>query len=327
MLDPIFTERHLKFIRCHSISLSAGVGDLAIEATERSVRELLQRAVPTEVYISSDYTENDYFSFPDKELKHTALLVQYVPKWCDAEHAAYLKIFQKWDCRHKAAILEYFTSMGEPPPHLVSKSFHAYAMPGACLTPAASCLDEEIRGLASTQQKARIIKRKDGTWKQVAGRTTVSVADDEFLLETEVVDQAKAARLPTLPPNNLSVAPIPLSMGGGGAPLVNPDPLGIGVPPPRWGSDDDETEDHFSIMARWRHMPIQSKILVVVFGVSGVAMLAYGLQPIVGGCCTDDYTSSRFDSLEDSGDADSGLEFGTGGYGARSARYSDRHER
>lgn len=288
MLDPIFTERHLGVFRCHKVDIGPGMGDFAAEATSKAVEGLWMRAVPTEVFKSSELSENAHLNNPNSLLNEISLMTEYNADWCNQEYAKIMHWSKNWACRHKAALLQYFDGKGGAPPELVgvglqSSQGRIYAMPGACLTPSAACTDEETTGLARTQEKARNVKHKDVSWKQVEGQWTQQTNDDKYSLNTAVIDVGEALSLPTAPPRP------PRSSSGAGQAGQMPAPPVTDVASggakdgrvPGSSRSADEATDSGSLRTRFVAMPHQTQLLVLTLGIVGFSMLCYGLQPVV----------------------------------------------
>jgi hypothetical protein len=285
MLDPIFTEHHLKFFRCHHLDFSSGVGDFAAERTAEAVEGLWMRGIPTEVFKSSPLSENAHLNNPNRLLSELALEVVYDPTWCDAVHPKILRFERNWECKHKAAQLMYFSGKGDSPPLLIGAgvSEGRYAMPGACLTPAAACSDEETTGLARTQEKARTVKQRDVSWKQVEGQSTAQTQDDKYELQTAFVSPFDAQSIPTAPPKESvpPYVPIPQSLLRG---IGNDN--GSNAIPSESNADEDMPSAPgiaaFRLQDRLYAMPARTRFSVAVLSILGIAMVCYGVQPLFG---------------------------------------------
>lgn len=272
LLDPLFTHRHLKIFRCGAdptgFTSRQSVGHLAPQSTSKAVEAVRRHHVATDVYKTSPYSEPDMagIGYTSMLLDHLALVVKYVPDWCDAIYRKYsLSYDENLECRHHAAIPLYFMSHADPSPPLVGTQFSN--IPGACLTPTAACSDEEVHSLARTKEAARDSSQADVYWVQVEGRDTASTSDDRFKPETRHISDDEMLKLP-----------FPTADTSGALHTMGPIPITMA----RSTKNDNEVSG--DVGAKVRRVPFPQRLLIIALGCVGMGMLCYGLQPWLGNC-------------------------------------------
>eukprot|EP00929_Paragymnodinium_shiwhaense_P080181 TRINITY_DN41802_c0_g2_i1.p1 TRINITY_DN41802_c0_g2~~TRINITY_DN41802_c0_g2_i1.p1 ORF type:complete len:593 (-),score=128.89 TRINITY_DN41802_c0_g2_i1:54-1832(-) len=292
MLDPIFTERHFDIFRCGKVDFQAGVKNLAAKAAVKDMETLwLDHTVPTEVYKSSLFTETSWLSDVNTDLQFLGLLVTYDPDWCNNEYSKILKFYSNWQCRHKASILQYFSSLSDPFMPLANAQLASMEKPGKCYVPSAACSDDDIRKMTRGKERTRMMRQEDMSWDQEGGQTTMQTSDDKFGLIVRRIGSNDAHRLPTPSMENVlddflepstndnfgkhanHSAPN-ASAGSRQAPLAQDRAPVISASP-----DENTSGDKAPPMSQHR------KLLVAGLGVGGFLLLCYGLFPVWRKCC------------------------------------------
>mmetsp|Transcript_58795 Transcript_58795/g.137675 ORF Transcript_58795/g.137675 Transcript_58795/m.137675 type:complete len:588 (+) Transcript_58795:25-1788(+) len=217
LLEPYFSKHsHMYFFGCHAqVTTDEGMGDFAAKLTVEYVNSMWQsKKVVTEIYKSSLLTEKAPDDSPVNEIKnivengavggleHTlvgnlgagmrvenlersATLVEFAPDWCEGVTNDALGDVEHLGCRHCAVMPMYLLSFGRRAPPLSPPALSA--APGSalssCMTPSASCLDEQVREWVQRQLDMQPAHQ---SWKQIGGGSTFDESDDSFTLNPSI---------------------------------------------------------------------------------------------------------------------------------------------
>lgn len=200
LLDPVFPRRHaletvidsednviLSPPSCPEIKVPPGVlwesdfGTATMQATARIVKSLWQRGVPTEVYLSSDFSENPSMNTPIQPLEQLVTIVRYQPEFCS--HS----IPQQQECLHGAVVPLYFLANSDHPPTLAVEEDIRVLEAGNCKMPSAWCSDKEMVAILLAQRKMSASGHQQ-RWVQTDGRGTIRTEDDIFKHQVEKLD-------------------------------------------------------------------------------------------------------------------------------------------
>jgi hypothetical protein len=211
MLEPVFTEHHFNMMRCTvdvksiipsiddikrqgtQIKTGEGLGSFAADNTASVVQRLWQESrVVTEIYKSSELTQNDRLNNPNVDLSKLGTLVIYKPTWCGTETGAVSTVIglagmpttTENSCYHAAMFALYFLHFGlmpsalNPAPPTVTASVTSALR--ACPTPSASCGDDQLREWVDRQNVTHVAGGQ--RWTQATGMDTFNMSDDSFTL-------------------------------------------------------------------------------------------------------------------------------------------------
>ncbi|CAE7751863.1 TTL1 [Symbiodinium sp. CCMP2456] len=216
LLEPYFSKHSHLFFGCHGeVTTHEGMGDFAERLTVEYVQNMWKRKkVVTDVYKSSLLTEKAPEDSPYTELKnivengavggfeHTLVgnlgaglvgedlerastLVEYEPDWCEGVKTDVSGDVEHLGCRHCAVMPLYLLSFGRRAPELSPpiRSAEPGSALSSCMTPSASCLDEQVREWVQRQLDMQPAHQ---SWKQTGGSNTFDGSDDSFILNPSI---------------------------------------------------------------------------------------------------------------------------------------------
>lgn len=185
-------------------------GASTMRATAKHVLNLWKYGVPTEVYLSSSFSEDPKLNTPIRPLEPLVVLVQYLPKWCGNDVPAGM------ECRHDAMVPLYLLSAESGvPPITAEKGVSQLKNPrqlissrtgtvfwggsGTCIMPSPRCTKEQLLQILANQGELAS-KGFQQRWIQTNGMDTVETHDDAFELQVAPLvfgEDDDALRLPT----------------------------------------------------------------------------------------------------------------------------------